>query len=227
MGKLVHRVLGDARGKVGNLVFKLYDGKVYISSHKGFNKISKSSACVNNRKKFAIAIKFSKAINSLSGLKEVWKQSKADGKRTYSKILSSNIDKILDGKLSKLNSIAPKGFKIDAKDLEFNQNSMSLSLKINDAENDYSNITFKLNFVIALLSTNQNVDKQLFPYLGLSVDFTADDISEYKNVTVNFNSAQSELIGMFEKAKVFLALTKTDVEPCINSCSASFDECVF
>jgi hypothetical protein len=226
MGKLVHRVLGDAQGKVGNLVFKLYDGKVYITSHKGFNKISKSSACINNRKKFATAIKFSKAINSLRELKEVWRQSNVDGKRTYSKILRSNIDKILNGKLSKLNSISPKGFKIDAKDLAFNQNSISLSLKINDTENDYSNIPFKLNFVIALFTTNKNVEKQFFPYLGLSVDFAADNISDYKNVTVNFNSAQSELIGMFEKTKVFLALTKTDVEPCINSSSASFDVCV-
>jgi hypothetical protein len=225
MGRLVHRVLGDSQGKVGELVFKIYNGKVYITTHKGFNKISKSPSCVKNRNRFAVSVKFSKAVNSLNNLKEVWSQSNAEGKRTYTKILRFNIGKLLDGKLSKLNSIVPAGFSVDAKDLVFSKKSLKLSLKITDEENNYSEILFKLNFVVALLTNDKEVLNNAFPYLCFSVDFTADNNSNYKNITVNFNKYQIELLSKFQKARVFLALTNTDVDPCINSCSASFDEC--
>ncbi len=226
MGTLVHRVLGDARGKVGEIVFKIYDGKVYITTHKGFNKISKSPACVNNRKKFASAIKFSKAVNSINNLKEVWNQSNAGGKRTYTKILRFNIGKFLDGKHSKLNSIVPDGFKIDVKDLAFSKDSICLSLKITDEENNYAGMLFKLNFVVALFTDDKELLKTVFPYLCFSVDFIDGNNSDFKIITINFKKNQSEFIDKFQKAKVFLALTNTDVDPCINSCSASFDECV-
>jgi hypothetical protein len=225
MGRLVHRVLGDAQGKVGELVFKIYHGKVYITTHKGFNKISKSPACVNNRNKFAVSVKFSKAVNSLKDLKEIWSKNNAEGKRTYTKILRFNIGKLLDGKLSKLNSIVPAGFTIGTKDLVFSKESISLSLKIAEEENIYSGVNFKLNFVVALLTNDKEVLKTVFPYLCFSTDFTADNNSSYKTIKVNFNNYQIELLNMFKKARVFLALTKTDVDPCINSCSASFDEC--
>jgi hypothetical protein len=225
MGKLIHRVLGDARGKVGELVFKIYNGKVYITTHKGFNKISKSPSCVKNRKRFAAAIKFSKAVNSLDTLKEVWKQSSAEGKRTYSKILRFNIDKLLDGKPSKLNSIVPSGFLIDVKDLVFSRNSAGFSLAVNDVDNDYNGMTFRLNLVIALFTNNKDVLNSVFPYLCLSVDFINNKGSEFKNIIVNFEKNQKEYIGLFKTARVFLALTKTDESTCLNSISASFDEC--
>jgi len=82
-----------------------------------------------------------------------------------------------------------------------------------------------LTFVVALLTNDKEVLNNAFPYLCFSVDFTADNNSNYKNITVNFNKYQIELLSKFQKARVFLALTNTDVDPCINSCSASFDEC--
>ena len=225
MGRLVHRVLGDAQGKVGDLVFKIYDGKVYITTHKGFNKISKSPPCVKNRNRFAVSIKFSKAVYSLNNLKEVWSQSNAEGKKTYTKILRFNIGKIIDGKPSKLNSISPKGFDIDAKDLAFSKESISLSLKITDEENNYSGIQFKLNFVVALLTKDKEVLKTIsLIYVFRSISLLKI-ILTIKNITVNFNENQSELLEKFQKARVFLALTKTDVNPCVYSRSASFDEC--
>jgi len=224
MAKLVKRVLGDSQGKVGELVFKIYDGKVYISTHKGFNKISKSSGCVNNRKRFAVAIRFAKAANSLDNLKSVWKQSNAEGKRTYTKILRSNINKLINGKLSKLNSISPDGFNVDAKDLAFNKNSMSFLLKITELSNEYSNLTFNINFVIALYS-HKKIDNLVFPYLCFQIGFVNDNTSGYKNVTVDFSDEQRSVLEMFDTAQVFLAMTKTDVLPFVNSSSVSFSEC--
>jgi len=225
MGRLIHRVLGDSQGKVGELVFKIYDGKVYITTHKGFNKISKSPACVKNRNRFATAIKFSKAVNSVDALKEVWKQSAAEGKRTYSKILRFNIGNLLGGRPSILNSLVPSGFSIDAKDLVFSSSSVNFSLIINDVDNDYNGITFKLNIVIALFTNDKKIMSSVFPYLCLSANFINDNNPVYKNITVSFKKNQREYIGLFKSARVFLALTKTDVSPCINSVSASFDEC--
>jgi hypothetical protein len=225
MGRLIHRVLGDARGKVGDLVFKNYNGKVYITTHKGFNKISKSPACVKNRKRFAAAIKFSKAVNSLDNLKEVWKKSSAEGKRTYTKILRYNIEKLLDGKPSKLNSIVPSGFRIDVKDLVFSSSSARFALAINEGDFDYSGMSFRLNLVIALFTNNKDVLNSVFPYLCLSVEFINGKSSEFKNIIVNFEKNQKECICLFKSARVFLALTKTDESTCLNSISASFDEC--
>ena len=88
MGRLVKTVLGKASGKVGDLVFRIVDGKVFIASHIGTNKISKSPECVNNRKRFSAVLKFASAVNKIPDLNIIWSKSRKTAKSGYNKIRS-------------------------------------------------------------------------------------------------------------------------------------------
>ena len=97
MAELIKRILGSTSGKVGDLVFKSYkNGKVYITTHKGYNTISASPNCVKNRAGFNKAVKFSQAVNSLPELRLIWNASKLKGRSAYTKIMSFNIKLLKD-----------------------------------------------------------------------------------------------------------------------------------
>jgi hypothetical protein len=218
MGELLKRVLGSTSGKVGDLVFKYHkNGKVFISTHKGFNTISESPNCVKNRVNFNKVVKFSKAVNSLPELRDIWKASKMNGRSAYTKILSFNIKLLADAEPSLNNRISPGGFGFNTEKLALTENSVSLNIKLNERTKDYVGQSFIANFVIALFDQKQNLKEELFPFAVAVGKYLPENITDYVTVTANFDSVQKQYVAEFKKAIVYTAITKTDVKPYLHS----------
>lgn len=92
MGLIVNQLVGTAKGKIGNFVYRRTKkiGNSYISmAPKKYRKTKKVGA-INNRSKFSLLVKFSAAVNSSVFLKHAWKISRLEGKSSYTKIFKSN-----------------------------------------------------------------------------------------------------------------------------------------
>jgi hypothetical protein len=220
MAELVNKIIGSARGKVGDVVFKRHkNGKVFFSTHKGYNEISKSKKCVENRTRFNRAVNFAKAVNSLPELREVWKSSNIEGRSAYTKIMSNNIKLFHDTNPARTNKITPHGFGFHADNLILTNNSVSIDIKLIENFNELKNTKFSANFVVALFERKPGMDEYSFPYAVAISDYTPVADSQYQNITANFNTFESDNVNAYAKALVFIAFTNIETKPYIYSSS--------
>jgi hypothetical protein len=220
MAELVNKVIGSARGKVGDVVFKRHkNGKVFFSTHKGYNEISNSKKCMDNRTRFNRAVNFAKAVNSLPELREIWKYSSIEGRSAYTKIMSYNIKLFHDTNPARTNKICPPGFGFHADNFIISNNSISIDIKLVQNFKELRNIKFTANFVVALSERKPDMEEFSFPYAVALAEYTSILDSEYQNVTAFFNSFERDNVEAYTKAFAFMALTNTERKPYIHSSS--------
>jgi hypothetical protein len=208
MGRLYKPVLGRASGKVGDIVFRCVDGKVFITSHKGTNKISSSPACVNNRSRFSTVVNFAKAVNNLPDLKCIWSKSPVKGINSYSKIISKNIKAISENLITKSNMITPSGFSLYIDDVLLSTSEVSLSFLIGEKSAAYSGLSFKSNFVIAFY---EPVEPETKPPLVISLQSSVTpSANNYVDTSAIYDNTARLIYPLYKNAMVFFAITKTD-----------------
>ena len=218
MAELVSKILGTARGKIGDVVFKRFkNGKVFFSTHKGSNVISKSKKCVDNRTRFNNAVKFAKAVNSLPELRKIWKSSAIEGRSAYTKIMSYNIKLFHETNPAKTNKICPPGFGFHADNIKINNNSVSVDIMLGSDNSNLINKIFTANFVVALFDRKPDKEEYTFPYAIASTVYISANESEYQNVTAYFDSFQKENVEAFTRAIVFFTFTNTESKRFIHS----------
>jgi len=223
MGRLLKPVLGRASGKVGDIVFRYKNGKVFITSHKGSNKISKSTNCVNNRLRFSTVVRFAKAVNGLPDLKFVWVKARAKRGTGFSQIITRNINSVSQNNITTSNIITPSGFFITVKNVVLTNSTVSLSFVLVGSRNSQPGLKFKSNFVISFSEPvdESNTDRTLV--LVAESDAVPSE-SEYVETSADYESTKSQIINMYKKAIVFFAITRVDTENKVEMFSKSLAE---
>ncbi len=211
MGRLLKPVLGRASGKVGDIVFRYVDGKVFITSHKGCNKISSSANCVNNRLRFSTAVRFAKAVNKLPDLKHIWAKSNLKSRNGYSNIISKNIKSLSQNLITTSNVITPLGFFITVKDVALTNSTVSLSFIMGTSRVPLTGLKFKSNFVISFFEpvNEANTDRTL---VLIAESEVVPSESEYVVTSATYDNTNSRIISMYNKAIVFFAITRIEKE---------------
>lgn len=223
MGRLFKPVLGRASGKVGDIVFRYTNGKVFITSHKGTNKISTSTNCVNNRLRFSTVVRFAKAVNMLPDLKHIWAKSRTKGGSGYSQIITRNINSISQNNITTSNIITPSGFFVTVKDVVLTNSKASLSFLLGSSRLPLSGLEYKSNFVISFSDPvdDTNTDRTL---VLVAESKTVASETEYVETSAKYDNSNSQIINMYKKAIVFFAVTRIDTENKVDTFSFSFAE---
>lgn len=206
MGKLYKSVLGKASGKVGDVVFRIINGKVYIASHIGSNKISKSPACVNNRKRFAAVQNYASAVINIPDLKIIWNKSRNEAKSGYNKVISVNTEYMLSSKLTTKNVITPDGFGLRNTCAVLSKDKVTVGFNMKDILPKYSDDTYNACFV---LTFSDPIGKKLKTSLSIS-DFVPDVIPsdvETTEVSLSFNKSQKTFFKNYNNVIVYFSLT--------------------
>ncbi len=132
MARFKKNILGDVRGKIGDKVYKEKDGTEYVASVPEQYTMSDSPAAVANYNKMIVRGKFSKMVNDVGLLKEVWRITVIKGydkSSAFNKISGVNSKFILPGKATENNIITPGGFGLKIKDIKCLGNKVEIKLK--------------------------------------------------------------------------------------------------
>lgn len=100
-------LFGDIKGKLSNVVIRKVKGKCIGSVRPLKYKKTKSKKAKNIRSKFSIAVEFSKYINSIPILKDVWANADIKNSSPFNMIEKFNIKKVNDNAPSLQNIISP------------------------------------------------------------------------------------------------------------------------
>lgn len=224
MARAVKQPLGAVRGRVGDVIFRYMNGKRFISVYNGDVKISMSEKSIANRNKFGAAIKFAKAVNSVSDLKKVWDYSNAPGRSAYTKIYKENNKRIQPDSLSLLCTITPHGISYMLDSFNLDTKFATVKIKIDRIHEQNLIPPYTAHFVI-FLSDPLNPELDSFTnYAFTSVRVEEETPDEFQTITSKFISPDSQLMLLYKKATAFFAITKTDTKPFewLNTCSQEF-----
>ena len=107
MGSFKHQVLGDVKGKVGNVIGRRRKNKYFIYAAPAEVKISNSPAAIKSRNIMKPVSKFARVVNSIPELKYLWLNSKIVAFDAFHKIEKENFHFFMHERPTVNNFITP------------------------------------------------------------------------------------------------------------------------
>lgn len=111
MPKVVDQFLGRVRGKIGDVIFKITHGFSYATRAPLARPASTDPKAIIRMKRFGLATKLAHAVNAISFLKHIWKESPMIGSGTFqtttNKIMKKNYKHVLQTGLSDEVALVP------------------------------------------------------------------------------------------------------------------------
>lgn len=206
MAEIRRKILGIISGKLADFVFRERNGKVFIYRRPSKQKVSKSAAALEARKKFAIIVALAKEINSKKLLSDIWKKSKVKATNAYQKIIKENSRLTYKSNLTLLNKITPDGINYDSFDVNYSKPNIEIKLEFEGVPNSLLPVD-NLFCLVYLWKENSTLrerkDKSDFA-LKL-FQFKLEPIKRNKSQTIKF-SIGDLLKNNFDGGNVYLAL---------------------
>ncbi len=197
MAEVKKSVLGVVSGRLDNIVFRVRNGKRFVSVRPRKYKASKSAASKAGRNNFAITVKLAKTVNSIRDLKEIWAAASLEGTDSYHKVIKLNARMVKEGSLTTSNKITPNG----------------LSLKLYSAS--IQNKSLHLSF-LCLSEPNLKFPARLFIYLyfekaensiiPLSVAITVPSPDNLYTLDIKLDSQTKRIAAQDPEPIIYLAL---------------------
>lgn len=215
MGILKKSVLGKPTGAVGDILFRLKDGRTIIGTRPVSFMPGMDLKSVNRRNRFGIAAKFSKAVNSIASLKSVWDNATPNNISPFNGIFKASYPYMTPTDVSDSAKVVPFLFGFDI---------TTTSVTIDETS---------VNVAISAIGTNANIDTVVETGIQLAVVIkckTASDVNLPDLMLIPLKSAvqtftltgaltfsitladqDSELYSLFTTHKSYFALvTLTD-----------------
>lgn len=225
MANLRKKVLGTVSGAVGDILFRTKNGKNYIGTRPLSFMPGKDEKSVARRKRFALATRLARSINSINKLKSLWKSVTPAGLSPYNQIVRVNYKNVQADSIGDRVTLVPDiGFSVQIITIDVDQNSISVTLNgitSNSGIDPAVELHFQLVGVMHL-SNPVNVENEGLVFLRLVFDEVTLELNTEINVTLNFFDQTSQLISQYQDRKAFLTLLTLDADRNVVNYSNTF-----
>lgn len=154
------------RGRVGNLVFRVFNGKEVVSIRPNKYKKSTSPEAIKNNNRFAAVVALAKFINQLPEFSKMWEVSNLKGNNNYMKILKSNLTLTDGGDLSEKNIILPPdGFHNPVTDIIFYEDKLTIYFTY--SEEDLPLLKNRYNLYLVFYKSENDRKQKLIPRIAI------------------------------------------------------------
>ena len=203
MARLEKKVLGEIRGRVGNIVGKVRNGKQYIASRPSKYTMSKAPHEVDKRSRFKVNGIFAKAIREDKLLYSIWEKEKAPAASAYNKICKVNFKLCRTERPSDENIITPSGFDLPVENISYRQDKIVVEIVPFDIQPDETSVLF-----LMMISFHRPFNKELNYFSIRKInDYDLEDLT----LSFNFNSAEKMTAAAYESRTVFFAAITRNV----------------
>lgn len=220
MATINKNIFGSVSGRVGNLVFRKFNGKTVVSSRPDKYKKSNSPLAISARERFAAVVKLASSVSKIPQLAEVWRSSTLKGVSPYMKILNANLALTNTSVLTTSNSIAPPGFRNPILRAELTQEKLRLISQIFKSEVKRFSIPVDIHLLFySRLLTTQNKFTAQYETLTLKKVFI-DETLEASISQFQMETRDASITSLLFAAITIAQETKPGF---LNSSSVAFD----
>jgi hypothetical protein len=213
MGYLDKKVLGELRGRLGEIVGRVRNGKHYISSAPSHYTMSKLPHEVDKRNRFGVNGKFGKAVRENGLLFRIWDKEKAPATNAYNKICKVNFKLCGTDRPSEENVITPEGFVLPVKNIQSLPDGIEAELEPFDMPDEEKDITY---IMIVSFYEPRIKGHNYFELMNLK-DYVINGLK----VKFKFSDTEEHLLRVYKYKTVFLAAVTEDKNGNIVSWSAT------
>ena len=204
MAILKNNILGIVRGRTGDYIYRLRNGKVVKYRRPINQRVSRSEASETARTNFTKVVKLATCINSLPQLKKIWKSASVPGATHYQKMIRHNSKYAMQVGISVRNIISPPGIPLVIEELSLSSSALSLIVvaKSFKLKKFVSNTAF-IHIIFYLYSPRiKNVSA--YNIFGLSKEFDLRQGRDKHDIKVA-TSEIAESINSYGKVIIFVA----------------------
>jgi len=218
MADILNELTGRASGRVGNLVYRIKDGKTYLCSPPLKPKASTKPEVIVRRNRFKLTLMLSSALNKLLPLKYLWKNVNVtttdEHKSAFTKMIKKNYQYVHEFDLTNLIYLAPTfGFGVTESDITLTNTSITVELDpIGTGEAIDLNIEKNVQLACVLFvdtpATDTNLQK--YDFIGQMSDKVVLSLTNPLSFSIPLEGPKSEIFDAYTNKKAFFALITLD-----------------
>lgn len=231
MAEIINELTGRVRGKVGNLVYKITNGKTSLSALSTSHNYDNSPAAIKRKNRFRLTIKFAQAVNKLLQLKYFWKtvvvNADDEHKSAFVKIVKKNFPNITDTGLNDLVYMIPTfGIGVTATDITITDSLITVDLDPVGTGQGIDLIVEKKAQIACVLfnETPVGTDATLAPYefVWKMSDEVTLSLTNPMSFSISLEGDQQAIYNAYTTRKAYFAFITLDADSVPVRFSATF-----
>ncbi|MBK7105547.1 MAG: hypothetical protein IPH62_09710 [Ignavibacteriae bacterium] len=216
-------VLGNLRGKLGNLSARTVEGKTILAARPSSFNVNYDPSVVEVRQKFVVTANLAKNIFANPTLSEIWKNLKENGISVFNTIFKKNFQYSAVDKPTLNNIITPDGFNPPVTSALVNASRLTVELNALDSAALISTAEKSITLVSLVVYHNPiSPDDEAYKIIKLSKDELNFDYSSAYSVTVDLDVIQQAVAAKYQNKIIYVALASKDVTGKIIQYSATY-----
>lgn len=227
MAELKGSVIGQLRGKLGDLACRIIDGRTILAQRPVSFHVSYTPALVEIRKKFAVTGTFAKKLISLSTLYEIWNKMKADHMSAFNYVFKSNFSESSAEKPTVDNIIVPPGgFALPVTLATVDADAVNVQLAALNTVAVIDDILERNVMLAGLVCYYNPVNIEDAPYAITPLESAAQstDIINPLTFAIPLDVVQQATAAKYQNSVLYLALVTLDANDEFVQYSASFSQ---
>lgn len=216
-------VLGNLRGKLGNLSARTVNGKTVLAARPSSFNASQDPASLEVRAKFAVTATFAKNILSLPTLEEIWQKAKATGISAFNTIFKSNFSYSDTVKPTDQNIITPEGFALSVPDAVVDVDSIVGTLPALNTASVFGVDEVNLS-INALVCYHDPINPEDAPFkmIALSKEVANHNFTQTYNLQLDYNVLQIALAAKYQHSILYLIVASKSADGKVVQNSATY-----
>ena len=220
-------VIGNLRGRLGNLTARTVEGKTILAARPSSFNVNYDPALVAIRQRFAVTASFAKAILSLDTLSSIWKTVKESGITVFNTIFKNNFNYSDTDKPSENNIITPGGFGLPVTAAAVAADNITASF---DALNTTAVISadevgLSANALVCFSNPN-NPDDKPYQVIALSKEVANFDFTQAYDLQIDFDVSQKLIAGKYANSTLYLGVASKTAENKMVQYSSTYSKAV-
>ncbi len=213
MARLEKSVIGNFRGRLGQLSARIRHGRTILSARPSSFNVSNLPEQINIRKRFGVAIQLAKVINNNPDLQKIWRDTSPEGLTPFNFIIKVNFEYAQTDRPTDKNVLTPGGFSFNVTSAVTGTDDITVELPALNIYKNFSTDEKDLTVYIALIPFEPaDAQYDFFKIIFLKHTEVNYDPASALNFTVNLSASEKNLLTNYNQKLLLLCLATKGVD---------------
>ncbi|MCL5030810.1 MAG: hypothetical protein M1480_17505 [Bacteroidetes bacterium] len=213
MAILSGNVIGNMKGKLGNLSARTVDGRTIMAARPSSFNASQDPASLEVRAKFAVTANFAKNVLSLATLEEIWTKVKASGMSVFNTVFKNNFGFSSTDKPTEQNILAPEGFPLQISTAAVETNKITGTLPALNTASVFGadEVNLSANALVCFYDPTSENDEP-FQIISLSKEVANFNFTQTYSLQIDYNVLQEAVAAKYQHSILYLIVASKSVD---------------
>ncbi|MBA4407203.1 hypothetical protein C0389_08015 [bacterium] len=223
MAILSGNVIGNMKGKLGNLSARTVDGRTIMAARPSSFNASQDPASLEVRAKFAVTANFAKNVLSLASLEEIWTKVKASGMSVFNTVFKNNFGFSSSEKPTEQNILTPEGFPLQITTAAVEADKITASFPALNTASVFGADEVKLsaNALVCYYDPTNEADDP-YKIVSLSKEIVNFNFTQTYDLEMDFNVLQKATAAKYQHSILYVCVVTKTAEGKVVQTSGTF-----